>query len=100
MIVALRGSAKGWPTHHMHNDRSNPLSPFGEIPRGFRGRRDRKMKYEISNTIGGVILGVYEGEIEQDALDAMAQDAGYKDAADMEATTGDPGRGRRVRQVD
>ena len=56
--------------------------------------------YEISNTIGGVILGVYEGETEQDALDAMARDAGYKDAADMEAATGDPGRGRRVRQVD
>ena len=39
-------------------------------------------KYEITNTISGVILGVYEGATEAEALDAMARDAGYRDYAD------------------
>lgn len=33
--------------------------------------------YEISNKTSGQPLGEYEGETEQDALDALARDAGY-----------------------
>lgn len=39
-------------------------------------------KYRITNTIGGVELGIFDAEDEQGALDAMARDAGYKDHAD------------------
>lgn len=34
-------------------------------------------KYEISNVLSGLVLGVYEGGTEAEALDAMAIDAGY-----------------------
>lgn len=36
-------------------------------------------KFEIYNTLSGVALGTYEGATEEEALDAMARDAGYKD---------------------
>jgi len=39
-------------------------------------------KYEIENTISGVVFGVYEGNSENEALDAMARDAGYADYAE------------------
>lgn len=39
-------------------------------------------KYLITNTISGVELGVYEGNTESEALDAMARDAGYSDYAE------------------
>jgi hypothetical protein len=42
-------------------------------------------KYQIENTKTGVFLGVYEGADEAAALDAMAQDAGYVDYADVTA---------------
>jgi hypothetical protein len=37
--------------------------------------------YQITNRISGEILGVYRGISEDDALDAMARDAGYADYA-------------------
>lgn len=39
-------------------------------------------KYEITNTRSGLVLGVYEGATEAEALDAMARDAGYADYAE------------------
>lgn len=36
----------------------------------------------------GVDLGVFEGETEAEALDAMAQDAGYESQADAEEVVG------------
>jgi hypothetical protein len=44
--------------------------------------REREMnRYQITNVISGVDLGIYEGETEQEALDAMSRDAGYEDHA-------------------
>lgn len=40
-------------------------------------------KFQIENTMTGAFLGVYEGADEAAALDAMAQDAGYADYADV-----------------
>ncbi|MHB8180083.1 MAG: hypothetical protein ACYDDR_04570 [Acidithiobacillus ferrivorans] len=42
------------------------------------------MKYQIENTHSGVVLGVYDAETPAQALDLMAQDAGYKDYADAQ----------------
>jgi hypothetical protein len=39
-------------------------------------------QFEIANTHSGLVLGVYEGETADDALDAMARDAGYQDYRD------------------
>ncbi len=36
-------------------------------------------RYQIENTASGIILGVYEANSENEALDAMARDAGYED---------------------
>lgn len=33
----------------------------------------------------GVDMGIYQGETEQEALDAMARDAGYKSVADADS---------------
>lgn len=41
------------------------------------------MKYEISNTISGANLGVYDAASVTEALDAMARDAGYQDYASL-----------------
>lgn len=38
-------------------------------------------KFEIANRNSGHVLGVYEGETEEAALDAMAKDAGYSSYA-------------------
>ncbi len=37
------------------------------------------MRYRIENTKSGLELGVYEGSSKEDALDALARDAGYDD---------------------
>lgn len=39
-------------------------------------------KYLITNTHSGAELGVYEGNTEAEALDAMARDAGYSSYAE------------------
>lgn len=38
-------------------------------------------RFEIENITSGVILGEYEAESEADALNKMAQEAGYADFA-------------------
>jgi hypothetical protein len=45
-------------------------------------------KWQIENAATAVVLGVYEGVTANDALDAMAQDAGYSDYQDMKNETG------------
>lgn len=44
-------------------------------------------KWQIENASTGLILGAYEGVTANDALDAMAQDAGYRDYQDMKNET-------------
>lgn len=41
-------------------------------------------RFQIENTVSGLILGVYEGATEAEALDAMARDAGYADYAEAQ----------------
>jgi len=41
-------------------------------------------KFQIENTKSSVILGVYEAETKDQALDMMAQDAGYASYADLQ----------------
>lgn len=38
-------------------------------------------RFEITNTNSGLVLGAYEGETAEEALDAMARDAGYSSYA-------------------
>jgi len=45
-------------------------------------------KWQIESTISGVIIGVYEGADESEALEAMAKDAGYADYAEATSVTG------------
>jgi hypothetical protein len=39
--------------------------------------------YEITNRVSGAELGTYEADSEEEALDLLAQDAGYADDAAM-----------------
>lgn len=39
-------------------------------------------RYEIANRQSAAILGIFEAETPEAALDLMAQDAGYRDYAD------------------
>ncbi len=50
------------------------------------------MRYAIENTISGLVIGIYEADSEEEALDKMAQDAGYRDYYDLnERIEADPG---------
>jgi hypothetical protein len=40
--------------------------------------------YQIENTVSGVVLGQYEGANPDDALEALARDAGYANRAEMD----------------
>ncbi|MFN9086731.1 MAG: hypothetical protein ACK5W7_04305 [Gemmatimonadaceae bacterium] len=41
-------------------------------------------RFQIENTASGEILGQYHAETEAQALDLMAQDAGYRDYAEAQ----------------
>lgn len=45
--------------------------------------------FQINQTVSGVIIGTYEGETPEQALDAMAQDQGYADYAELLIVTGE-----------
>ena len=38
-------------------------------------------QFKITNLVSGTEIGVYEGKTKEEALDAMARDAGYADWA-------------------
>jgi hypothetical protein len=42
------------------------------------------MKYQIENTHSGVVLGTYDADTPAQALDMLAQDAGYKDDSEAQ----------------
>ena len=42
---------------------------------------DTERRYRISNTSSGLYLGTYSGASREEALDALARDAGYRDQA-------------------
>jgi hypothetical protein len=46
------------------------------------------MSYFQIISSAGVDMGIYEGTSPDDALDAMARDAGYRDAADAAEVVG------------
>jgi hypothetical protein len=43
------------------------------------------MQYQIENTRSGLVLGIYEAGSVEEALDLMAQDAGYEDYAGLDS---------------
>lgn len=50
-------------------------------------RRNTMRYWKIVSSMG-IIMGTYPGNTHQEALDAMAQDAGYLDAYDAAASAG------------
>lgn len=56
--------------------------------------------YKIENLHGGMDLGVYEGNSENEALDAMARDAGYDSYEHLQATAPAPPGEIHVTAVD
>jgi hypothetical protein len=54
------------------------------------------MEYTIESLQSGVLLGTYHGNTPEEALDAMARAAGYRDAADARKSSGDDGSHLRV----
>lgn len=48
--------------------------------------------YRIAQPASGVVLGVYEAQDEFTAIDALAQDQGYRDADHMDSITGEYSR--------
>jgi hypothetical protein len=57
-------------------------------------------KFQISNPVSGLILGTYEAASSEDALEALARDAGYKSMADAAETTGEDGSQLTVKEVE
>jgi len=57
-------------------------------------------KFQISNTTSGADLGTYEAATREEALDAMARDAGYKSFAASCEVTGEDGSDLVVREVE
>lgn len=55
--------------------------------------------YQIINTTSGANLGTYQAESESDALDLMAQDAGYEDYEQAQAVTGSDDERLLVREI-
>ena len=47
------------------------------------------MTYHIIQTVSGVDLGYYEGQTPDEALDAMARDAGYENYDHLLSVTGE-----------
>lgn len=45
--------------------------------------------YRIENSVSGVLLGDYQGETPEDAINAMLRDAGYPDPEDAPGDSGD-----------
>lgn len=58
--------------------------------------RRSKSRYLVTNTVSGVILGVYRANSKDDALDAMARDAGYANQADALDVIGSDGSDLKV----
>jgi hypothetical protein len=60
-------------------------------PQSQSNRGTKMTTYQVENTKSAVILGAYEAASPEAALDAMAQDAGYRDYAHaLETVGGDP----------
>jgi hypothetical protein len=64
---------------------SNAYMRFGDnvMGPGYLFKKRKKNMYKIENTISGVVLGVYWGNTPEEALDALAHEAGYRDYAHM-----------------
>ena len=56
--------------------------------------------YQITNTTSGANLGTYAASSAAEALDKMAQDAGYESQAAALAVTGGDGSDLRVEEVE
>jgi hypothetical protein len=56
-------------------------------------------KFHITSKSSGADLGIYEADSVAGALDAMARDAGYRDASDAAEQSGDPGNHLVVTEV-
>lgn len=55
------------------------------------------MRYQIENTMSGLVLGVYEASSKEEALEMLAHDAGYESyQAAQEAAPTNPGEIRVV----
>lgn len=57
-------------------------------------------KFQISNLTSGADLGTYEATTREDALDAMARDAGYESFVASCEVTGEDGSDLVAREVE
>ena len=70
-----------------------------QMLRRLRPATEREMpRFRLENPWSGVMLGVYEAETKEQALDLLAQDAGYANNAEVESALPDEAeRDRRHR---